>query len=134
MPRQAFALGAHPVLEPGHERRDVSLPAGEADGCGRAVDHALEVEDRVDAGHRLEGDGRDRGRFLAAPAGRGDVGELEELAPGMGPAQRLDCLPGLPIFGVKVAEAGIGIGLEDTLPRREMRLRVLAAPVAGVAE
>ncbi len=52
-------------------------------GAARQWHHdlALDVEELVDAGDGLEGDRRDR-RGVLAPAARGDIGKLEELAPG----------------------------------------------------
>jgi hypothetical protein len=55
--RQARALSAQPLLEIGDERRGIPLARGAAClGIG-AVDDALQVEDRVDAPHRLQRDG-----------------------------------------------------------------------------
>jgi hypothetical protein len=67
------------LLEVGDERRGIPLARGAAClGIG-AVDAALQVEDRVDAPHRLECDGRDRRRVLSSARARGDVGEFENL-------------------------------------------------------
>ena len=55
--------------------------------AAQAVDGALDVEQRVDALDRLQRNRRDRRRLLAAPGIGGDIGQLEELPPGMAPAQ-----------------------------------------------
>jgi len=55
---------------------------------GKAVDGALNVEQRVDALNRLQRNGRDGGRLFATPCAGGDVGQFEELAPCMRPTQR----------------------------------------------
>ena len=54
-----------------------------------AVERALDVEQRVDAPHRFEGEWRDRRRVLATPLAGGDVGEFVELAPDRGPSRGL---------------------------------------------
>jgi hypothetical protein len=64
-------------LELGHQRRDARAPHSEALVDGAAVDLALDVEDRVDALHRLEGERRND-RELATRLG-GDVGKLVRI-------------------------------------------------------
>ena len=54
-----------------------------------------------------------------------DVGQLEELAPRMGPAQRAGDRPRLAVRAVEVVVAAVGIGLEDALPAGEVPVRVL---------
>lgn len=88
----------------------------------------------VDAPHRLERERRDRRGVLAAAGVRGDVGELEELASRMRPAQRLGDRLGIPVCGVEFPEAAVGVGLQDAVPPRQVRLRMLTPPVAGEAE
>ena len=134
MAGEALALGAHPLVQLGDERRRFCLPDGEAVIGTGAVAGALEVEDGVDALHRLQRQRRDRRGVLAAAAVGGDVGELEELASRVRPAQRLGDRRGLPVGRVELPEAAVGVGLEDAAPLRQMRLRVLAAAVAGEAE
>ena len=94
MARETGALAAHPGLELGDQRGDLGLPDRETGAGVEAVDRPLGVEDGVDADDRLAGERRDRRRLLAAAGGGGDVGELEELAPAMRPAQRLGDRPG----------------------------------------
>ena len=57
---------------------------------GGAADFALDIEDTVDAPDGLERERRQLDRLLAALQRGGDVGEFEEVAPGVGPAQRPD--------------------------------------------
>jgi hypothetical protein len=60
---------------------------------------------------------------------RGNVGQLEELAPGVRPAQRWrDCALRACRIG-KAVIAGIGIGLKDAGEAGEMPLRMLPAAI-----
>lgn len=94
MPGELCAVLAHPGFE-FIDERSASFPAGGQALLGRhAVDLALDGEERVDAGDGLEGDRRDRRSFAATPGIERDVGEHEELAPCMSPAQGLDDRPG----------------------------------------
>ena len=52
-----------------------------------AVDGALDVEDRVDAADGLHRQRRDDSLFAALLELRGDIGQLEEIAARMAPAQ-----------------------------------------------
>ena len=110
--RDSLARSApHPSLQIGDERRDAGAASREALVGGEAVDLALDVEDRVDALDRLEGERRDDGE-LAARLG-GDVGEHEELAPRMRPAGRLGDRPAAAVGCIEPVEARIGVGLQD---------------------
>ena len=103
---------AHPGIEFGDER-SAALPANGQALLGRhAVDLALDIEERVDAGDGLEGDRRDRRCVASAPATRGDIGKREELAASVGPAQGLDDQPGLSVWCEQPVVSGIGVGLE----------------------
>jgi hypothetical protein len=57
MARQGRTFGAHPLLEVGNEGRGVPLARDAACLDIGAVDGALQIEDRVDAPHRLQRDG-----------------------------------------------------------------------------
>ena len=84
---------------------------------GQAVDLALDVEQGVDALDRLQRHGRD----LAAPPplGRfGDVGQLEELAPGV--AQHSAWSRPRSAVGTRGRCSRIGVGLEDAGPTLQM--------------
>ena len=84
-------------MELGHKRRAEFLPDHEPLGRALAVDAALDVEQGIEALHGFERDRIDHGAALAAAllAGRAyDIGELEELAPGM--------------VGTKIRRAGDG--------------------------
>ena len=86
--RETGTLVAKPGFQIGQERRALLLPHAQALIGGKAVDGALDVEQRVDALHRLKRDRRDgRGLFATSCVG-GDVSQFEELAPRMGPTQR----------------------------------------------
>ena len=133
MAREPGPLVAHPCLEVGDRRDDLPLTHGQAGIGVEAVDCPLGVEDGIDAGDGLAGERRDRRRLAAAPGGGSDVGKLEELAPGVRPAQRLGDRSGRAVRFVESTEAGIGVGLEDATPAGEVRRGMRAAPVAGVA-
>lgn len=52
-----------------------------------AIDAALNIEQRIDALDRLQGNRRDRRGIFTAPCIGGDIRQLEELPPGMGPTE-----------------------------------------------
>ena len=74
---------AQPGFQIGHERRALFLADAQTLFGAQAVDGALDVEQHVDALDGLQRDRRDRRRVLAAPGIGGDIGQLEELPPGM---------------------------------------------------
>ena len=49
-----------------------------------------------------------------------DVGKLEELPPGMAPAERASGRTGITIAAIEVVVTAIGIGLKDAPPPGEM--------------
>ena len=80
---------------------------------GNAIDATFDLKQGVHASDRLQRDRRDRSRILAPPCIGGDVRQLEELPPGMGPAQRR-CDRSLGARGlVQLVVTAIGIRLED---------------------
>ncbi len=96
---------------------------------GKAIDGALDVEQRVDAFYRLtreRGDGR---RLFAAPGVSGDIGQFEELAPGVRPTQRRNDGAFLEPRIVKPVIAAIGVGLQDAGKVFQMALGMLLPPV-----
>ena len=111
-----------------------STPLGLAGVGPHAVDGALEVEDLVDASHRLEREGRDRGRGPAASGPRGDVGQLKELPPSVRPAERGGRGPGRAVGGVDPAESRTGVGPGSSpgspwsTPPRPARCRLGCSP------
>jgi hypothetical protein len=80
-PRTFFQLG--------DERRTPLLTHDKAFGCGEAIDIAFDVEQEINAFDGLEGNRRERRRGLSSTGIGGDVGQHEELAPRMAPAERL---------------------------------------------
>lgn len=131
--RQLRVLLDEPGLQLGHERR-AQLPArGKALGGGLVVDGALNVEQGIEPLHGLERDRIDHADALTAAllASRAfDIGEFEELAPRVGEAAGFKHRARLTAGRIELAISAIGVGLQDAGPRREMRLRMLAAPVA----
>src|SRR6185437_4439075 len=63
-----------------------------------------------------------------------DVGKLEELAPGMAPAQRGDDPPRLALGLIEAVVAAVGVGLEKATPMTEMAPRVFGCSVARGVE
>ena len=100
-----------------------------------AIDRALDLEHRVDAAHDLDGDRRQNyfifARSFAAQIAL-DVCELEELASRMRPARRLPDWARFSSRQVKGVVAFISVGLQDAGIPRQMRLRMLAPPIARV--
>jgi len=102
-----------------------------------AVDRALDIEQRVDAPDRLQGQRRDYAGGVAlrlAPGIGGDIGHDEERPPCMHPTRRLDKRARLAIGLVELVVAGIGVGLENPGIAGQMRVRVLAAAITRVIE
>ncbi len=137
MARQLAAFLAHPRFKCGDQRRS-TFPANGEPAIGRQpVDGALDLEQGVDPPDGFEGDGRDgrSGAALGLAAGIGlDIGEHEELAPGMGPARRLGDRARLSPGVVQLAVAAIGVGLQDAGPGGEMLPWMPARAVARVEE
>ena len=61
-------------------------------------------------------------------------GQIEELAPGMGPTGGLDDRPALAVGLVEAVEAGIGVRLHQPGIACQMLLGMLAATVARIEE
>jgi hypothetical protein len=83
--REAGTLLDKPGFQIGQERRALVLPHAQALARWKAVDGALNLEQRVDAFHRFQRDRGDGGRLFAAPGVSGDVSQFEEPAPCMRP-------------------------------------------------
>jgi len=132
VPRQPGALGAHPALQIREQRRNVQRALGEPFERRPAVDLTFDVEDRIDALHRLERHRRDDGERAARLGG--DVGEHEELAPCMRPAGCLGDRTSLAIRLVEPVEAGIAIGLQDAAIAVQVTLGMFVGAVARVEE
>jgi hypothetical protein len=129
-------LLAHPTLQFGNEGCAPFLAHGQALVGGTAIDGALDLEQGVDPPHPFQRDGRDHRKLAMclAASGLGDVRELEELAPTMGPTGGLKDRPA-PSFGfIKGIVAAIGVGLQDAGPPLQMLSRMLAAAVARIIE
>jgi len=88
-------------------------PGGEALLTGHSIDVALHIEQEIDAFGGLKGDQRDRRGGLFPTRIGCDVGEHEELAPGMASAERLCHRSGVAVGEIEPLVAHIGIGLED---------------------
>ena len=121
--RQPAPLGAHPVCKIADQWRDAVLAGSAPVTSGDPVEFTLDREDRVDAPH-----GFDRQRRFAG------VGEDEEIATAMAPAQRLGDRPRPSLGIVELAEPGIGVGLEDSGIAGQMPAWMLTAAVARVIE
>src|SRR5258708_2135277 len=80
----------------------------------------IDIGERVDALDGLQGHRRDRRRLLALPRVRGDVGQLEELAARMAPAQRLDDRARLAVGKIEAVVAVERVGLQKAGPVGQM--------------
>src|SRR6266851_6435608 len=129
--RHAGTLFSQPGFQFGEKKRTLLLADTQTLIGGKAVDAALDVEQHVNTPDRLQCDRRDRRRVLAAPRIGGDVGQLEELPPGMGPAQRGRDRSRSARGIVKRVITAIGIGLQDTGVALKMSNGMLVPPVAG---
>ena len=87
---------------------------------GFAVDVALDLEQGVDALHRLESDRRDLLGRLALPDVAFDIREFEELAACMAPAERGCHRSGRALLIVKLVMSGIGVSLQGALQAHQM--------------
>lgn len=115
------------------QRRAALLAYGEAFVPRQADDPALDVEQGVEPLYRFERDRIDEPRTLAAalPArGALDVGQLEELAPGVGEAAGLEHGARLASVAVELSIAAIGVRLQDPGPGGEMGPRMFAPSIA----
>jgi hypothetical protein len=82
----------------------------------------LDIEERIDAGEGLERDRRYLvGRFALAHIA-GDIGQFEEFAPRMAPAERALDRFGATIRSVEIVVAAIGIRLQYAVPSGKMRV------------
>ena len=128
MPRQPGPLGPHPLVEIGDEPSKPLAADREPLRGRQTIDLALDGEDRVDTFDRFDSQRRDR-RQLAAGLG-GDVGQDEELAPGVRPARRLDQGSRPAVSRVEPIEAGIGVRLQDPDIAIEVTFGMFARPIA----
>ncbi|MBB2755814.1 UNVERIFIED_ORG: hypothetical protein GGI57_006565 [Rhizobium aethiopicum] len=103
-------------------RASMLLPRRETFLDGHAVYAALDLEERVNAGDGLKCDGRYLVGRLALAHVAGDVGQFEELAPGMAPAECALDRRRAAVRTVEVVVATIGIGLQGAVPSGEMRV------------
>ena len=123
--RHPGAFVSQPVVQVQYHRRDLPLTGVMAGLGGQAGDHPLDLEDGVEAFDGFQCHGRDLRRDLLALAGLVlDVGQFEELAPGMRPAERAAHGRGLMACMIEVVVTAIGIGLQDACPARQVPGRV----------
>lgn len=129
------SLFTHPITQFLDERGGQDLAHGKPFGGGAAVDVALDVEDAVNALHSLK---RER-RYDDAFAGlalqlSGDIGELEQISPGVRPAGGVNDHP---LGSGRVVEriiARVIVSLQDAVEAGQMFPAVLALPVPGIIE
>ena len=122
------------MFQIGNKRCAVLLPKGKALLCRSAVNGALDVEDRVDTADRFHCQRRDGGLFAALLELRGNIGQLEEIAARMAPAQGAGQRRRQAVAMEQGIIAGIGISLKNASPTAQMAHRMLAPPVAGIME
>ena len=117
------ALQAQPGLQLADEWAAALVANAHALLRRHAVDLTLDGEQGIDALDRL-----DRDRSLV------DARQIEELAPRMCPAGRLDDLSRLAVGLVQSVEPGIGVRLHQAGVAGQMLFGMLAAAVARVEE
>ena len=127
--RQPGTLGAHPGFERCDHRGDMRLAISQPLRCRVPVDLALPGEDGVDLADCFQR----QWRWWSFP-GAGQIRELEEATPGMGPAQRFGDGPAGPCRRVEPTEAGIGVRLKNPRIAGKVLLGVLAPLVGRVVE
>ena len=135
--RELGALLAHPGLQIGDERRAEFLADGLAPFGALSVDRPLDVEQGVDPADHFQRQGRDHCRRLALSLATGVLGQIghdEERASGVDPAGRFEDRARRAAGLVELAVAAIGVGLEDPGVVGQMRLGMLAGPIARVVE
>ena len=117
----------------GHQRKALLGPGGLPLGGALAAQDALDLEEGVDAAHRLQRQRRDDDGLIVLGLGR-DVGEHEELAPRVSPTGGLDQRPRTSAGLVELAVAAVSVSLEDARPPGQVFLGVLSRPVARIVE
>ena len=111
-------------------RRDLPLTCVASCHGAHAGDLALGIEDGIDAFDGFQRDGRDIfGDPFALPGGGLDVGQFEELPPGVAPAERAEHRRGFAGRIVNAVIAAIGVGLQDAGPARQMPGRMFHSAV-----
>ncbi len=118
VPRHLAACTEHPGFEVDDEGSDLVLSRHVPLLVRQTIDRALEVEDCVDASHRLD---RER-RFC-------EFSQLEEVASSVCPAQSLGQRAGPSCLGIQLTEARVGIRLQDPAISSEVPVRMLTASV-----
>ena len=129
MAREFLTLSPHPGFESCDQRGDVLAAVGEPRLSRAAVDLPLVGEDRVDLA-----DGCDGQRCGRRSACLGEIGELVESPSTMRPAERFGHGPAGARRPIEPGEAAVGVGLQDPGIAGEVKLRMLAAAIAGIAE
>ena len=130
---QPFKLRAHVETEIVNQRPAQHPPDSQTFLGALAIDGSLDLEQRVDAAHDLDRDGRQRDLFLARGLASRvllDVGHGEERAPGVHPTRRLQDRSGTPSDLIELVVPVIGVRLQDTGIASQMALRVLAPAIA----
>ena len=123
LPGELGALFAQPSLQRDDERTAALVTHAQAFLWGDAVDLALDGEQGVDALNRFNGN-----RCLVEPR------QVEELAPRMCPARRLDDGTRSTTCAIEPVEAGIGVCLHEPRIACKVLFRMLPAAIRGVEE
>ena len=102
-----------------------------------AIDGSLDVEQRVDAAHDLDRDGREHDRLFTGSLPSGillKIGHRKKWTSGMNPASRLHDWSWTSAGQVEFSISIKGIGLEEPGISGQMGLRMLALAVARIIE
>ena len=106
MLRELCPLRPKPELQGRDQRGRARLSGFQTGGGVETGDLALDVEERIDALHRLEGDRRDFPGILALADVPLDIRQFKELAPRVAPAQSRKNRPRRAIAAAEVVVAG----------------------------
>ncbi|MCY1301405.1 hypothetical protein D9M70_510160 [compost metagenome] len=119
-----------PVAQVADERQAVPASTLQALVGGKSVDLPLDVEQGIHPFDGFKCHRRDRRGVLSALGIHGDVGQHEELAPRVRPAERLRQRTGIAINLEQWIVAAIGIRLKNAGEGLQVTFGVLLSPVS----
>ena len=138
LPRDELgALLAHPGFQIGNERRAEFLADRLAPFGALAVDRPLDLEQSIDPADHFQRQRRDHCRLLALSLATRVLGQIrhhEERATGVDPTGRFQDRARRAARLVELAIAAVGVGLEYSGVVGQVRLGMLAGPIARVIE
>jgi len=128
------ALGAHPALERGDKGTLFFWRAAKRLAAARPLVSRSRANNCVDAFDNLQSDRRDRRRSPAAQCIDCDVPQLQELAPGVAPAQNFEDWGCLALAKIEAIVALEYVGLQNAGVSGQVPLGMRARPIARGAK